>query len=112
MLLNGHSPQVIAENIRTLKAAGHDEATALKHAHAHAAANRAAHGEKASGRLTSADRHALPAKDFALPGERYPIEDKSHARNALSRVSGNGTPAEKAEVRAAVHQKYPSIGQS
>jgi len=52
----------------------------------------------------------MPAKEFALPGGRYPINDPSHARNALARVSGNGSPAEKAKVRAAVHRKYPDIG--
>jgi hypothetical protein len=61
-------------------------------------------------KLTAKTRNAIPGKDFALPGRRYPIEDKSHARNALSRVSGNGTSAEKAKVRAAVHRKYPGIG--
>lgn len=61
-------------------------------------------------KLTTKTRNAIPTKSFALPGRRYPIEDKSHARNALSRVSGNGTPAEKAKVRAAVHRKYPGIG--
>ena len=61
-------------------------------------------------KLSAKTRNAIPGKDFALPDGRYPIEDKSHARNALSRVSGNGTPAEKAKVRAAVHRKYPDIG--
>lgn len=64
------------------------------------------------GKLTARRRNALPEQSFALPGRRYPIEDASHARNALSRVSGNGTPAEKAEVRAAVHRKFPGIGKS
>ncbi len=61
-------------------------------------------------KLTAKARKAIPSKDFALPGGRYPIEDKSHARNALARVSGNGTPAEKAAVRAKVHSKFPGIG--
>jgi hypothetical protein len=60
--------------------------------------------------LTAAARKKIPTKSFALPGRRYPIEDKSHARNALSRVSGNGTPAEKKRVKAAVHKKYPGMG--
>lgn len=60
--------------------------------------------------LTTKERKALPAKDFALGKGRYPIEDESHARNALSRVSQYGTPAEKKRVRAAVHRKFPSIG--
>lgn len=62
-------------------------------------------------KLTTKRRNALPSKDFALPKERgYPISDKSHARNALSRVSQHGSSAEKAEVRAKVHAKYPGIG--
>ncbi len=62
-------------------------------------------------KLTSKTRSSLPSSDFAIPGKRaYPIEDKAHARDALARVSEFGTPAEKAEVRAAVHRKYPSIG--
>lgn len=66
---------------------------------------------KKGGKLTAAARHRLPSSDFALPGGRYPIEDANHARNALSRVSQNGSPAEKAKVRSAVHSKYPDIGQ-
>ena len=61
-------------------------------------------------KLTKATRAKIPAQSFALPGRRYPIEDPSHARNALARVSQHGTPAEKATVRAKVHRKYPSIG--
>lgn len=38
------------------------------------------------------------------------IRSKSHARNALSRVSQNGSPALKARVRAKVHAKYPNMG--
>lgn len=58
----------------------------------------------------------MPKGEFALPSKRkggkggYPIEDKAHARNALSRVSANGSPAEKAEVRRKVHAKFPSVG--
>lgn len=62
-------------------------------------------------KLTAAKRRAIATRDFAEPEQRkYPIEDENHARNALSRVSGNGSPAEKAKVRAAVHRKFPSIG--
>lgn len=62
-------------------------------------------------KLTSKGRNALSGKSFAIPGKRaYPIEDKAHARNALSRVAQNGSPAQKAEVRAAVHRRYPDIG--
>lgn len=61
-------------------------------------------------KLTAKARNALPKKDFALPGGRYPVEDKNHARNALARVSQFGTAAEKAKVRAKVAAKFPSIG--
>jgi hypothetical protein len=63
-------------------------------------------------KLTTKARNAIAPKNFALPGGRYPIEDKSHARNALSRVAQNGSPAEKAEVRAKVSAKYPGIKQT
>lgn len=75
----------------------------------------------AGGRLTAHERQALPKSDFALPGRgvgpkgagagSYPIENESHARNALARVSQHGSPAEKAAVRRKVHAKYPGIGE-
>lgn len=61
--------------------------------------------------LNANARNHIAAKNFALPGGRYPIEDETHARNALARVSQNGTSAEKAEVRSKVHAKYPGIEQ-
>jgi hypothetical protein len=61
-------------------------------------------------KLTTARRNALPKTAFAGPDRSYPINDRSHARNALARVSQNGTDAVKAKVRAAVHRKYPGIG--
>lgn len=56
----------------------------------------------------NARKHIAP-ENFALPGRRYPIHDINHARNALARVSQNGTPAEKSTVRSAVHKKYPDL---
>jgi hypothetical protein len=39
-------------------------------------------------KLETDDRKKLPAKKFAEPEKRaYPIEDKSHARNAKARAS-------------------------
>ena len=61
-------------------------------------------------KLTTAGRKRIKTSNFALPGRRYPIEDASHARNALSRVSQFGSPAEKATVRARVKRKYPGMG--
>jgi hypothetical protein len=64
-------------------------------------------------KLTTRARKAIPSKSFAEPKERkYPIENESHAKNALSRVSRFGTPSEKARVKAAVKKKYPSLEKS
>jgi|GEM_PF-1483724 len=64
------------------------------------------------GKLTTAERNALPDSEFAEPEKRkYPIEDINHARNALARVSQFGTKKEKAEVRNAVNKKYPELAQ-
>lgn len=64
-------------------------------------------------KLTSKQRNALPESDFAEPKQRkYPINDKSHARNALARVSQFGSPAEKKTIRQKVGKKFPEIGKS
>lgn len=68
-------------------------------------------GYKRGGKLDAKERNALPSKDFALPGRKYPINNESHGRNALSRVAQNGSPEEKKKVRAAVHRKFPGIKQ-
>ncbi len=61
-------------------------------------------------KLTSKTRKKMKSSTFALPGKRkYPIPDISHARNALARVSANGTPAEKRAVKNKVYKKYPSL---
>lgn len=60
-------------------------------------------------KLTTQERKNIPGKEFALPGRKYPIEDKSHARNALARVSEFGTPSQKATVRRKVESKYPGM---
>lgn len=72
--------------------------------------------------LTTKQRTKLPKSQFALPGKgegpqgkgagSYPIPDRSHAANALARVSQHGSPAEKKAVRAKVHKKYPDMGDS
>jgi hypothetical protein len=66
--------------------------------------------EKKAAVLTARGRKQISEKNFALPGRRYPIHDRSHARNALARVAQHGSPAEKAAVRAAVARRYPRIG--
>jgi hypothetical protein len=59
--------------------------------------------ETVMAKLTTTARKKLPAADFALPGGRYPVEDKAHARDAKARASqqrkaGNLTATEKATV--------------
>lgn len=60
-------------------------------------------------KLTSKARKSIPSEEFALPGRRYPIEDASHARNALARASQYATPAEKATIRRKVARAYPGM---
>lgn len=61
-------------------------------------------------RMTTKKRNALPKTSFAEPGARkYPINDQSHARNALARVAQHGTPTEVSKVKAAVRKKFPDI---
>jgi hypothetical protein len=72
-------------------------------------------------KLSAHERQDLPKSDFALPGHgkgpkgagtgSYPIPDKSHARNALARVSQHGSSEEKDAVRRKVHEKFPGIGE-
>ena len=55
--------------------------------------------------LSTKARKALPSRDFALPGGRFPITDKAHAANAKARATqgvnaGTLSPAEAAKVRA------------
>jgi len=62
-------------------------------------------------KLSYEKRKHLKKSSFVFPGKRsYPIENMSHARNALARVAQHGSPSEQARVRAAVHKKFPSIG--
>lgn len=61
------------------------------------------------GVLDAAARKALPGDAFALPGRRYPIEDESHARAALS-MAHYASPGERGQIRAAVAARYPDIG--
>lgn len=55
-------------------------------------------------KLTERKRDAEPKSDFGLPEERkYPMPDKSHARNAKARASqqakkGNLSKAEKEKI--------------
>jgi hypothetical protein len=65
-------------------------------------------------KLNAAARKKIPKGDFAVPEKApksgsYPIEDRSHAANALARSSGKPVAG---RVRAAVKRKYPTLGSS
>jgi len=61
-------------------------------------------------KLTYQQRKRLRKSTFAIPEKRkYPIPDRSHAINALARVSQFGTPSEKRRVRREVCKRYPSL---
>lgn len=60
-------------------------------------------------KLNAKKRNALPSSAFAGPDRSYPIEDESHARNALARASQHASPELKAKIRAKVKRRYPNI---
>lgn len=58
---------------------------------------------------TLTKRSKLPKSDFAVPSKRkFPIPDKSHARNALARAN-QASDVDASTVRSAVYAKYPSL---
>ncbi|MGB6771203.1 MAG: hypothetical protein WBF51_04280 [Candidatus Dormiibacterota bacterium] len=62
-------------------------------------------------KLKAKTRDALPDSDFALPDSReYPIHDENHARAALSMLH-NASPEDQKKIKAAVHRRYPDMGQ-
>lgn len=61
-------------------------------------------------KLTASARKGIIDSAFALPGRRFPVEDKNHARAALSGATralnaGNITPSQAATVRARAKAK-------
>lgn len=61
-------------------------------------------------RLTAKQRAQIPSNKFALPDQRkYPIDTPGRAADALRLVGLNGTPAQKAKVRAAVKKTHPTV---
>lgn len=60
-------------------------------------------------KLTAAQRKQIPPENFALPGGRYPVENKPHAANAKARASqqfarGMLSAGEKSTVDAAANR--------
>jgi hypothetical protein len=60
-------------------------------------------------KLSAKTRNRLPSSAFAGPDRSYPIEDASHARNALARASQHASPELVAKIKAKVHRRYPNI---
>jgi hypothetical protein len=60
-------------------------------------------------KLNAKARNALPDSAFAGPDRSYPINNPSHARNALARASGNAGSELEAKIKAKVRRKYPGI---
>jgi hypothetical protein len=60
-------------------------------------------------KLSTKARKKLPGAVFAGPDRSYPIEDVAHARNALARAAQHASPELRAEIKAKVRKKYPSI---
>jgi len=61
--------------------------------------------------LTAAQRKRLSRGKFGVPGKApasgsYPMPDRSHVANALSRVSQFGTDAEREAVRRKAYALY------
>ncbi|MCP2339972.1 hypothetical protein [Actinomadura rupiterrae] len=68
-------------------------------------------------RLNAEERRELKPDEFGIPPRdgrpgKYPIENKSHAVDALARVDRFGTPEEKEQVRKAVAKRYPDLPSS
>lgn len=60
--------------------------------------------------LTTEARKDLPKSEFVFPEEeRYPIDTKNRAQNALARIEQHGTPAEKSQVKSKVKKEYPDM---
>ena len=68
-------------------------------------------------KLTKAARSKIPAKQFAGPNRSFPVNDKSHARAAISMASrsedaGNISASEKAKIVAKAKAKLGKKGGS
>lgn len=60
-------------------------------------------------KLTAKKRAALPKSEFALPGGRYPVNDRAHAGNAKARATqqyekGNLSAGERSRIDSKANQ--------
>lgn len=61
-------------------------------------------------RLTSKARKALPKSDFAGPGRSYPMQDKAHARAALSYGARYASPATLSKIKSRARAMGIDVG--
>lgn len=61
------------------------------------------------GTLSTKARNKLPGSAFAGPGRSYPINDASHARNALARAAQHASPELEAKIKSKVRKRFPAI---
>lgn len=60
-------------------------------------------------KLSAKERKALKTSSFALPATReYPIQDRDHAKAALS-LEHNASPQQQAVINRAIDKKYPGL---
>jgi len=64
-------------------------------------------------KLTTKQRKAMPQSEYALPGKRFPVEDRAHAGNAKARATqgvkaGTLSPSQAAKVTAAANKVLKS----
>lgn len=68
-------------------------------------------------KLNAAARKAMPKKEFAGPGKSFPVNDKVHARMAISGATrseraGNISASEEANIKAKARAKLGEHPQS
>lgn len=70
-------------------------------------------------KLSTAERNALPDSAFALPGRRFPIQDKAHqvaAERLIGRAKAAGSVSSKevatvkSKAASALHKKAQQYG--
>lgn len=60
-------------------------------------------------KLTAKARAKIPSSEFAGPGRSYPVNDKNHARAALSMLH-NAPKSEQPKIRAKAERKLNECG--
>ena len=64
-------------------------------------------------KLSASERGKLPAKDFAGPGRSFPIENASHARDAISGAvrAWHAGHISEGEMKHIIHEARAKLGE-